>query len=118
MAARTDPFNYILEMEMSICLKQQLGETFWMEEVLQCKGKQKRGCPILLAKLSSTKTLFIKNTKAIRSSWSISLEEPIGRLQRVEKKVCLNNIGRGKFSICFISWLIARPLEVVVQDFL
>ena len=42
MAARTDPFNYILEMEMSICLKQQLGETFWMEEVLQCKGKQKR----------------------------------------------------------------------------
>ena len=59
--ARTDPFNYILEMEMSICLKQQLGETFWMEEVLQCKGKQTRGRRILLAKLSSTKTLFIKN---------------------------------------------------------
>ena len=81
--ARTDPFNYILEMEMSICLKQQLGETFWMEEVLQCKGKQTRGRRILLAKLSSTKTLFKINTKGPISSWSISLEEPIGRLQRV-----------------------------------
>ena len=66
MAARTDPFNYILEMEMSICLKQQLGETFWMEEVLQCKGKQKRGRQFLLAKLSSTKTLFIINTICVQ----------------------------------------------------
>ena len=60
-----------------------------MEEVFLHKGKQKRGRRILLDKSSRKfdKYLVHENTMGPRSPRSVSMEEPVGRLQRVKIRV-------------------------------